>query len=98
MTIDTGVGEFTVEVIQSDDWAVLRLTGELDVATAPRVRARIDTLAADGVWTVGVDMSSLSFVDSSGLAALIAAWKKLRAGGGELTLQSPNANAMKVLT
>ncbi len=95
--MEVGVGEFAVDVIQTNDRAVVRLTGELDAATAPQVREEFDSLIERGVWTVSVDLSSLSFIDSSGLAALIAALKKLRAGGGELTLQSPNLNAMKVL-
>jgi anti-sigma B factor antagonist len=96
-TMEAGVGEFAVDVIQTDDRAVLRLTGELDVATAPRLREEIDSLTERCVWTVSVDMSSLSFIDSSGMAALVAALKRLRAGGGELTLHSPNLSAMKVL-
>ena len=95
--MEVGFGEFAVDVIQTNDRAVVRLTGELDVATAPRVREEIDRLIEHGVWTVIVDLSSLSFIDSSGMAVFIAALKKLRAGGGELTLQSPNLNAMKVL-
>ena len=33
--VEVGVGEFAVDVIQIDDGAVIRLIGELDVATAP---------------------------------------------------------------
>ena len=68
--MEVGVGEFAVDVIQTNDRAVVRLTGELDVATAPRVREEIDRLIEHGVWTVIVDLSSLSFIDSSGMAVL----------------------------
>ena len=89
--------EFGIVVVESDDRVVLRLTGELDVATAPRVRAELLSLVQRGACTVSIDMASLSFIDSSGLSVLVGGLKRLRESGGDLVLESPSANAMKVL-
>jgi anti-sigma B factor antagonist len=95
--MDPDVDDFGVVVIQSGDRVVLRLTGELDAATAPQVRAQLVSLAQRGPCMVTIDMASLSFIDSSGLSVLVSGLKRLRENGGDLMLESPNANAMKVL-
>jgi anti-sigma B factor antagonist len=91
------IGDFGIVVIQSGDRVVLRLIGELDVATAPRVRAQLVSFAQRGPCKVTIDMASLSFIDSSGVSVLVDGLKQLRENGGDLTLESPNANAMKIL-
>jgi anti-sigma B factor antagonist len=66
---------------------VLRAAGEVDVATAPKLR---DSLAEipQGTGVVIVDLSEVSFIDSSGLGVLVAAWKRFSDGheGAELRL------------
>ena len=88
---------FGIVVVELEDRVVLRLTGELDVATAPRVRAELVSLVQRGACMVSIDMASLSFIDSSGLSVLVGGLKRLRESGGDLVLESPSANAMKVL-
>ena len=73
---------FALEVTQGEADAVVRLTGELDMATAPALRSELAGLAARGVRTVTVDMAQLNFIDSTGLNVLIADLKRLREGGG----------------
>lgn len=49
----------------------LTLSGELDLATVPRVEAAVDALLADGSRDLVIDLSRLSFIDSSGLRLFI---------------------------
>jgi anti-sigma B factor antagonist len=58
--------------------ALVSLAGELDVYTVSRLRATIDDLLLDGASPVVVDLTDLTFMDSSGLGALVAAHKKAR--------------------
>ena len=68
--------------------------GELDLATAPALRRAL--ASATGGPAVGaepvhlvVDLSGVTFVDATGLAALLQAAETVRASGGELHLASP---------
>lgn len=90
------VSGFEVTITLSDTEAVVRLQGELDVATAPLLRDQLHGLSRDGVRTVAVDLAELDFIDSTGLAVLIGALKHLREHGGDLTLRSPKPSARKL--
>jgi anti-sigma B factor antagonist len=50
--------------------AVVRVTGEVDAMTAPRLAAAV-TAAFDGDRPVVVDLTGVTFLDSAGLAALV---------------------------
>ena len=64
---------------------VVHLHGDLDVATAPRVRAALLD-AIEGGGNVVVDCTGLEFLDSTGLGILIAARTRARTAGGSLLL------------
>src|SRR5947209_16994165 len=53
------------------DRAVLRLAGELDMATAPEVDLAIEAACEAAPSEVLVDLRALDFIDSAGLAALL---------------------------
>ena len=57
----------------------IELVGELDVATAPELRSRVDEVtSADGdAW---IDCTELTFADSSGLDTLTRLAKALHVG------------------
>ena len=63
----------------------IELVGELDVATAPELRSRVDEVtSADGdAW---IDCTELAFADSSGLDTLTRLAKALRAQDRRLVL------------
>jgi anti-sigma B factor antagonist len=88
--------EVSVESI--DGWQVLRLAGEVDVATAPRLRDRLVQLVNDGPPQLVVDLSGLSFIDSMGLGALVSGLKRARAHDGDLRLAGPSDHVAKVLS
>ena len=73
---------------------VVYVVGEIDLATAPQLRACLKAL--DG--TVVVDLCEVAFLDSSGIGVLIAARNRLAATGGELTLHNPNDIVARTLT
>jgi anti-sigma B factor antagonist len=74
-----------VERIDAPSVAVVRVHGELDLGSSPRLTAILAGIMADAPATgrnVIFDLSGLHFCDSSGLAALIATYKSATAGGG----------------
>lgn len=66
--------------------STLAITGSLDVLTAPELMPTIDQLVAEKRARVTVDLSGLDIIDSSGVAALVALYKRLRAVGGQVTV------------
>jgi anti-sigma B factor antagonist len=65
---------------------VLRVIGDADLHTAPRLREGLSELVESGVTTVVVDLSDTTFVDSMALGVLLGAGKRLRAEGRALEL------------
>jgi anti-sigma B factor antagonist len=68
------------------DCAVIQLTGEIDVYSAPMLRDQIRELSAKGAVHLIADLSRVDFLDSTGLGALVGGLKRLREAGGSLTL------------
>lgn len=60
---------------------VLHVAGELDVATAPRFRARLDRALDAGVQEIVVDLTRVTFIDSISLAGLLAVRRRLGPDG-----------------
>ena len=61
----------------ADEW-ILRVRGEIDVATSPALRAEIGSLLDRGAQRVVLDLHEMTFIDSSGLGVLVGALKRLR--------------------
>jgi anti-sigma B factor antagonist len=78
-----------------DRGVVLRLAGTLDAATVPEARQALEPNGSDGC--VCVDLSGLSFVDSSGLALLVTAQRHAMASGRQLEFVPPAGQPARVL-
>lgn len=66
---------------------VVSVSGELDETGCPALRAALAPEAVlDGGRKVVVDVSGLTFCDSSGLGVFVGAWKQLREAGRQLVL------------
>ena len=66
---------------------VLVLQGEIDLHEAPRVKEGIQRLLERGrPLRVFVDLSLVTYIDSSGMAVLIEAMQRVNAYGGKLAL------------
>ncbi|MEU8589110.1 STAS domain-containing protein [Streptomyces sp. NPDC048664] len=71
------------------DWAVLEVSGELDLVTSPVLRQRVHDAVADGRHQVVLDLSEVFFCDSSGVGVLIATRRLIRSCQGRLRLILP---------
>ncbi|MGZ3498797.1 MAG: STAS domain-containing protein [Vulcanimicrobiaceae bacterium] len=68
------------------DALVFKLRGSLDLATAPSVRAALLEAADDGKHEIIVDLTQLEFLDSTGLGALIGAYRRAMEHQGRVAL------------
>ena len=75
-------------------WAVLRVSGEMDLVTSPVLRQRVHDAVADGRHSVVLDLSGVLFCDSSGVGVLIATRRLLRSCQGRLRLILPAQGAV----
>ena len=73
------------------------VSGDLDLATAPQLMSAVESLAATGARRVVVDLEAVSFIDSSGISALLRADQTLRGADGVLVLGAMSAQVMSVL-
>lgn len=74
---------------------LIQVTGELDLASAPDLAAEI-TAAADG--SVTLDLSGVTFIDSSALRALVVAGRELKDAGRQLLIGPRSAVVDRVLS
>jgi anti-sigma B factor antagonist len=61
--------------------SIVRVAGELDATTSPRLRAELVRLIDDGTPAIDLDLSQLQFVDSVGLSVLVSAHHRARGEG-----------------
>jgi len=73
----------TIEVRHEQDYVIVTAAGEIDISTVSRMRECLFDLAASGHPLV-VDLDQISFIDSTGLAALVGTAKRATASGGRL--------------
>ncbi len=79
--------DIVIEVVGPvGDCAVLKIAGEVDVFTAPKLREQVVDLAAKGVVHLVADLSAVEFLDSTGLGVLVGGLKRLRTHEGSLAL------------
>ena len=79
------------------DGCTLEVGGELDVATVNQFRRAISTLMGTGCRQIVVDLRETTFLDSSGLGALVWAAHRMQAAGGGLTVVNPDEQVAKIL-
>ncbi len=75
----------------------LTLRGELDQSTTDKLRSAIDDLITDGARLIVLDLADVSFLDSTGLRAILAAAQMLRDRDGRLTCEGLSGAAGRVL-
>lgn len=77
----------------------IKLKGEIDHHSALRVRSELDDLIFEVIpERVVLDLSEISFMDSSGLGLIMGRYALIKDLGGTLILRTPSAAVMKILS
>jgi anti-sigma B factor antagonist len=74
-----------------------RLIGDLDLANAPLVRDELVRMLEEGLTRLSIDLSELTFLDSTGIATLVVVRKHALELGVELDVHSPREAVCHVL-
>jgi anti-sigma B factor antagonist len=80
----------------SDGAAILVLSGEIDLATAPKMVSRFQELADKGMTDVIIDAREVTFIDSTGLHGLVKGKRIIHGTGSKLALV-PSAPVRRLL-
>ena len=91
---------FALDVTNCDGWSVVAVTGELELATAPRLRQQVVSLIGGGRAQLVIDLSGVDFIDSVGLGVVVGALKRCRTHGGDLMVAGavPRVRALFEIT
>ena len=87
---------FQIDSDLRDGEARLRLAGEFDLATAPRVEEAAENLIAAEIKRLVLDLSGLRFIDSSGLRVIVVLHQRAAQEGWTLELVRPAQPVLKV--
>ncbi|MGO9029539.1 MAG: STAS domain-containing protein [Acidimicrobiales bacterium] len=75
---------------------VVAVAGEIDMATAPALRERLVAHETGHDRVVVVDLTSVTFIDSTALGVLVGAYRRLGDVGSVLRLVVTEARILKV--
>ncbi|MEW2573035.1 STAS domain-containing protein [Streptomyces sp. NPDC047070] len=78
-------------------WAVLRLSGEVDLQVVPRVRAAVDELIAAGRLHMVWDLHEVTFMDSAGVGVLAYTVRSVESRAGQVRLAGAGAQVCRLL-
>jgi anti-sigma B factor antagonist len=87
----------TVAVSTVGRRTVLEAAGEIDIATAPLLAGAVDEAIAAGAAEVALDLTDVTFMDSTGLHLLCDAHQRLGLLGRRLTVICPPGGARRLL-
>jgi anti-sigma B factor antagonist len=89
---------FHAELVkQSAEVTVLDVAGEIDLYTSPKVESLLDAAVGQGVAQIVIDLSKVTFLDSSGLGALVHGKRIADPAGSTLTIVCDRPNLLRTL-
>ena len=80
-----------------NDIAVLTPPGDIDIASVPALRRRLDNLIDRGVRRVVINCQAVGFIDSTGLAFLLTRARELMRHEGLLSLVNASDGVVRFL-
>jgi anti-sigma B factor antagonist len=88
---------FVVDTRRDQGTETVVVRGEVDIATAPLLRAVLDTVVGRRPSRVEVDLSGATFLDAHALTTLAAVRRRLASRHGVLVLRDPSPAAVRLL-
>jgi anti-sigma B factor antagonist len=86
---------YVLEAPLGPDGVVLTVHGELDIATAPDFRERLDEVVDGGAKRLVLDLSEVAFMDSVAIAAILHA--RTRLGDGRMAVVIPGGTYTRLV-
>ncbi len=91
------LGDLSMRSRREGDVHTIMLAGEIDVANAAHVERELLRVEASDARLIVLDLSELSFIDSTGIRMLLIADARSRSDSCRLTLRRPPRQVLRVL-
>lgn len=88
---------FEAQVAETGNGMLVRIIGELDLGSVPNAEAAIMRAEGSGAATLEIDLSTVEFLDSTGLRMLVRAQDRADAAGRSLRLRRGSSAVDRVL-
>jgi anti-sigma B factor antagonist len=88
--------QFELDATIQKPRTTLLLAGELDAATVPQLELALDKAENAGAEQIVVDLERLTFIDSTGLQALVAYHRRFDGSGPALVIRRPRAEVASI--
>jgi anti-sigma B factor antagonist len=90
--------DLVMETSTHNGWSIIAPTGELDLHSSPELTDAVTGALEQDRPHIGIDLTGVSFMDSTALGVLVASLKRVRERGGELALVGAGGSPLKVLS
>jgi len=89
--------DLSIELTSEGPAQVVRIGGELDLASAPELTEALAKLDGSTTGRLVIDLSDCEFIDSAGLAAILHGAQELSEAGGSVRIACPEGNLRDLL-
>lgn len=89
--------ELRFGVVHADGDTTIMLGGDLDLASATELAARLESVIDASAGTITVDLARVTFLDSTGLVTILAAQERMTEAGRRLEVCNPSRSVHRVL-
>jgi anti-sigma B factor antagonist len=89
--------QFSVELVRiNEDVAIIVLGGEVDIYSAPQFKETLVQGIDEGARRIIVDLTGVSFIDSTALGVLVSGAKRVRPQNGGLDIVCSDENITRI--
>jgi len=88
--------DLNMNIEKRDGFAIVNVSGEVDVFTAPKLREELITLVDQGERKLIVGLEGVDFLDSTGLGVLVAGLKRVKTHDGSLSVVCEKERILKI--
>ncbi len=88
--------ELNISSERENDVCIMRIDGEIDVYTAPRLKESLAEQIETGCFNVVMDMRDVGFIDSSGLGVLVGGLRRAKERSGCIRLVCTRDSVLKI--
>ncbi|MFI9100987.1 STAS domain-containing protein [Streptomyces fildesensis] len=75
---------------------LIAVAGDIDLDSAPLLRVSLEQCLLDGICSIDVDLSAVTFCDCTGLNLFLSARRRTAAAGGALCLHHPSKSVARL--
>lgn len=87
-----------INIERQDNVVIVKPDGEIDLHNSPQLRKTLQDLTKENQPNLLIDLESVSYMDSSGLATLVEVFQSIQKQGKKLALSSPVDTVKNIFT